>query len=153
MDAERLQFPDNSFDVVYSFGVLHHIPTIERAFAEIRRVLRPGGVFIGALYNRWSVVVALMIAERIVHAEWRRESFADRLSRVEYSSPTSAEAKPYVRLFGARELTGLLNTAGFGEVEIRRRHFGVKMLERFLPAPATQVLGSTAGWYLIHQAS
>src|SRR4051794_17854646 len=47
MDAENLAFDDDSFDVVYSFGVLHHIPSTERAFAQVRRVLRPGGVFLG----------------------------------------------------------------------------------------------------------
>src|SRR5262245_30299935 len=42
-DAERLDFPDNSFDLVYSHGVLHHTPDTARAVREIHRVLRPGG--------------------------------------------------------------------------------------------------------------
>jgi SAM-dependent methyltransferase len=43
-DAEALPFPDASFDVVFGHAVLHHLPDLERAFAEFRRVLRPGGV-------------------------------------------------------------------------------------------------------------
>jgi SAM-dependent methyltransferase len=42
-DAERLDAPDGSFDLVFGHAVLHHIPDLERAFAEFRRVLRPGG--------------------------------------------------------------------------------------------------------------
>jgi SAM-dependent methyltransferase len=42
-DAEHLPFTDNSFDLVYSYGVLHHSPDTEQAVREIRRVLKPGG--------------------------------------------------------------------------------------------------------------
>lgn len=42
-DAEKLAFEDDVFDVVYSFGVLHHTPDTERAVKELWRVLRRGG--------------------------------------------------------------------------------------------------------------
>ncbi|MBA2240006.1 MAG: class I SAM-dependent methyltransferase, partial [Solirubrobacterales bacterium] len=42
-DAEALPFPDESFDLVFGHAVLHHIPDLDRAFGEFRRVLRPGG--------------------------------------------------------------------------------------------------------------
>ena len=42
-DAERLPFADGSFDLVLGHAVLHHLPDLERAFGEFRRVLRPGG--------------------------------------------------------------------------------------------------------------
>ena len=47
-DAEDLPFEDASFDLVLGHAVLHHIPHLERAFAEFRRVLRPGGEFVFA---------------------------------------------------------------------------------------------------------
>src|SRR3712207_3718197 len=43
-DAEALPFDDESFDLVIGHAVLHHLPHLDRAFAEFRRVLRPGGV-------------------------------------------------------------------------------------------------------------
>jgi ubiquinone/menaquinone biosynthesis C-methylase UbiE len=48
-DAEELPFDDESFDLVLGHAVLHHLPRLDRAFAEFRRVLRPGGrlVFAG----------------------------------------------------------------------------------------------------------
>ena len=64
MDAERLAFADASFDVVYSFGVLHHAPHPERAFVEAHRVLRPGGRFLGGLYNRHSAWYLALRARR-----------------------------------------------------------------------------------------
>jgi ubiquinone/menaquinone biosynthesis C-methylase UbiE len=42
-DAESLPFPDGSFDLLLGHAVLHHLPDLERAFAEFHRVLRPGG--------------------------------------------------------------------------------------------------------------
>ncbi len=55
-NAEGLDFPDQSFDAVYSFGVLHHTPDIERSVAEVHRVLRPGGTAQVMLYHRDSLV-------------------------------------------------------------------------------------------------
>ena len=51
-DAEQLDFPDDSFDIVYSHGVLHHTPDISRAINEVHRVLRPGGRAVVMLYHR-----------------------------------------------------------------------------------------------------
>lgn len=51
-DAENLDFPDESFDVVYSHGVLHHTPDTVRAVQEVHRVLRPGGRAVVMLYHR-----------------------------------------------------------------------------------------------------
>jgi SAM-dependent methyltransferase len=53
--ALELPFPDASFDLVYSHGVLHHVPDTEGAIAELRRVLRPGGVALLMLYHRTSL--------------------------------------------------------------------------------------------------
>jgi SAM-dependent methyltransferase len=43
-DAASLPFDDESFDLVFGHAVLHHLPDLDGAFREFRRVLRPGGV-------------------------------------------------------------------------------------------------------------
>ena len=43
MDARALGFPDATFDKIYSFHAIEHIPGLGRAFAEMDRVLKPGG--------------------------------------------------------------------------------------------------------------
>lgn len=60
-DAVRLPFPDASFDCVTSFGVLEHVPHDRPSMREIRRVLRPGGVFFVAFLPyalSWTQAVA-----------------------------------------------------------------------------------------------
>ncbi len=56
-DAEQLPFADQSFDLVYSWGVLHHTPDTGRAVEEVRRVLKVGGEARVMLYSRRSWVV------------------------------------------------------------------------------------------------
>jgi SAM-dependent methyltransferase len=55
-DAENLEFPDDTFDLVYSWGVIHHSPDTARAAREILRVLKPGGIFRVMVYHRRSIV-------------------------------------------------------------------------------------------------
>lgn len=45
-DAARLPFPDQTFDVVVEFAILHHVPEWPLALREIARVLKPGGIFL-----------------------------------------------------------------------------------------------------------
>jgi ubiquinone/menaquinone biosynthesis C-methylase UbiE len=54
-DAENLPFPDKNFDVVYSFGVLHHSPDTQKTLDEVHRVLKPGGLALIMLYHKDSL--------------------------------------------------------------------------------------------------
>ena len=55
-DAENLPFDDNTFDYVYSWGVLHHTPDTEKAISEVYRVCKPGGRVCIMLYHRYSLL-------------------------------------------------------------------------------------------------
>jgi ubiquinone/menaquinone biosynthesis C-methylase UbiE len=56
MDAENLEFPDATFDLVYSWGVLHHSPDTAKAVREVYRVLKPGGEARVMIYHKYSFV-------------------------------------------------------------------------------------------------
>jgi len=55
-DAEQLDFSDEYFDRVYSWGVLHHSPDTAKAVSEVWRVLKPGGLASVMIYHKWSLV-------------------------------------------------------------------------------------------------
>src|SRR5262249_36845135 len=60
--ALRMPFADASFDLVFSHGVLHHVPDIVRAQSEIRRVLKPRGELVVMVYAKWSLNYLLSIS-------------------------------------------------------------------------------------------
>ena len=70
-NAESLDFPDRSFDVVYSHGVLHHTVDTEKSIDQVYRVLRTGGEAIIMLYNRhsWFNLAAVLSGTNIEHAK------------------------------------------------------------------------------------
>lgn len=55
MNAERLNFPNNTFDLVYSWGVIHHTLNPKRVIREIHRVLKPYGEIYLMVYNKCSL--------------------------------------------------------------------------------------------------
>jgi len=54
-DAENLPFDEGTFDIIYSWGVLHHSPDTNRAINEVKRVLRPGGTAKIMVYHKHSL--------------------------------------------------------------------------------------------------
>ena len=65
----ELPFADNSYDSVLCWGVLMHIPELEKAISELARIVRPGGLLIISENNCWSVEAVLArIARRVLQA-------------------------------------------------------------------------------------
>lgn len=110
VDAETLPFPDQTFDVVYSWGVIHHSESPDRIVREIRRVLQPGGVFIGMVYGRRSPAVVKAWVRRALLAGKPWRSFAD----VVWHHIESVGTKAYT----PQEVRALLSP--FARVELQR---------------------------------
>ena len=133
-NAEGLDFADQSFDAVYSFGVLHHTPDIERSVAEVHRVLRPGGTAYVMLYHRWSLV-------NLVH----------RVLRLPYESPRNRKDHcPVVYTFSRGGVRRLFSD--FSRVSVESAYpftYGFGPLCTRLPLVARRVLGRAIGWHLM----
>lgn len=75
IDGRRLPYPDATFDIVCSMGVLHHISDPTPLIDEIYRVLKPGGQLIAMLYHRhsWKNLVLIRLL-RALHPHYRGKS-------------------------------------------------------------------------------
>jgi SAM-dependent methyltransferase len=123
-DAEDLPFDDASFDLVLGHAVLHHLPDLDRAFAEFHRVLEPGGtvLFAGEPSRTGDRLAAY--PKRAAHAVapvWRR------LMRASAAPPGHADGgainhqlEPHVDVhaFVPEDLTGFAGRAGFEQVRV-----------------------------------
>jgi ubiquinone/menaquinone biosynthesis C-methylase UbiE len=123
-DAELLPFADDSFDLVFGHAILHHIPDLDAAFAEFRRVLRPGGrvAFCGEPSHHGDRLAALPKRAAMAMAPyWRRLLGVGR--RVD--GWDDAEAVEHglehivdVHAFTPAELEGFAARAGFDSVRV-----------------------------------
>jgi ubiquinone/menaquinone biosynthesis C-methylase UbiE len=80
MDAEKLEFADGTFDFVWSWGVIHHTAHMDRAIAEIARVLKPGGETRFMIYHRRSLLAFWVVVRAMFDARLRKMSRDDILS-------------------------------------------------------------------------
>jgi ubiquinone/menaquinone biosynthesis C-methylase UbiE len=91
-DAERLPFPDQSFDLVYSYGVMHHSPDTAACLREAWRVLRPGGRALIMVYHHPSMVgLMLWLRYGIFRGKSLRQSVFDHLESPGTKSYTKQE--------------------------------------------------------------
>jgi ubiquinone/menaquinone biosynthesis C-methylase UbiE len=81
MSAERLEFPDNHFDLVWSWGVIHHTADTNAALREIYRVLKPGGLAIIMVYYRsfWYTYVYAGFFHGVLKGYWLQEKSLHRV--------------------------------------------------------------------------
>jgi SAM-dependent methyltransferase len=134
-DAEALPFADESLDLVYSWGVLHHTPDTRGALDEVRRVLRPGAEARIMLYSRRSwVALGVWLKYGLGRARPHR-SFAELLAQHMESPGTKAYTQP--------ELEQLF--AGFRDVRYRRF---VTPYDRRVGGPLVRAAGERFGWFV-----
>ena len=154
MTPKSLSFDDETFDVVYSNGVLHSTPDTLAAFQEARRVLRPNGEFYLSVYNRDSIVywLKLGLTDQILRGGWRERSMETRLRMVEY---TTSDELPVVKVFSPRQLRRMLRDAGFVSVTTSVRKLVVEdiplvppRLVQRVPQGWLNAAGKRFGWYV-----
>jgi ubiquinone/menaquinone biosynthesis C-methylase UbiE len=125
-DAESLPFADRSFDLVLGHAVLHHLPDLERAFAEFHRVLKPGGriVFAGEPSRVGDRIAAIPKRGAVALAPtWRRALRASPLPAYENGHSCGAdhwlEQVVDIHAFAPDDLERHVSAAGFADVRLR----------------------------------
>jgi SAM-dependent methyltransferase len=174
--ATELFLPDGSVDIVYSFGVIHHIPEAATAVSEIGRVLRPGGELLIMVYNRTSInykleilvlrkmfvrllripgLIKLLALVGLPEGKLKRHSeiFSanKNMSDEEWlSRNTDGPDNPYSLVYGQREIEELLHAFEVKKNEVfyfDARHWGI--LGKLLPKSLVEFLGARYGWHRV----
>ena len=150
-DAETLPFPDNTFDVVYSNGVIHHTPNTEQVVQEIRRVLKPGGKAIIMLYaeHSWHYWYRLVWEQGWKRGMLQRYSIGEIMSRrVEI---TKNDARPLVKVYSARRLRRMFK--GFKGHQFLKRQMITSELPEGLRWIPVEPVSRLVGWNIIIKAT
>jgi ubiquinone/menaquinone biosynthesis C-methylase UbiE len=137
-DAETLPFNDGQFDIVYSWGVLHHTPNTEQALAEARRVLVPGGQLKLMLYHRHSWVAL---------AAWGRFGLLRGRPAMGLRRAVAHIESPGTKAFTAPEAAAMLN--GMEDISVRPC---LSHWDRRVAPGLARLLGDRFGWFLLIEA-
>lgn len=127
-DAEALPFADNSFDLVYSWGVLHHSPNTHKAIDEVFRVLRPGGIARVMIYHKYSLT-GYMLWIRYSLLKGRlyslRHIYAHYLESPGTKAYSVIEAKEMLSKFSWAHISTQLGFGDLLEGAVGQRHRGI----------------------------
>lgn len=154
-DAEKMPFEDNSFDVVYTFGVLHHTPDFHAALSEVHRVLRPGGRIILGVYHRHSLFFwgNVVLQNGLLRGGCFRHGWEQTLARIERGA--GDDIVPLVRVSSRRALLRATKPL-FETTCLRSAHVGYPSVERLASCLGVrglvESLLSRWGWYLVLHA-
>ncbi len=159
-DGETLPFKDHSFDLVYSWGVLHHTPRTEAAIQEVFRVLAPGGTLKAMVYHIPSWTGWLL---------WLRFGL---LARKPFSSVKDLISQhlesPGTKAFTCEEMSELLAKIGFAQpqgkvtlgpsdllsLKLSRRYASeiYRVAQALYPRWLVKAMGDRYGLFLFFQA-
>lgn len=154
-DATALPFPDATFDCIYSFGVIHHIPEAEHVMAEIHRVLKPGGQVMIALYYKWSAfhLFSKILRDGILRGWFLTKGYAGTLATIEMGAD-GVKTKPYVRLYSRKDMAKLVSAFEVHDVSVHQlyaSHFS-QLFRWLVPRVAVRALEPRLGWYIACKA-
>ncbi len=90
MNATRLKFKDKTFDAIFDFGVIHHIPNWRDCLKELKRVLKPGGQFIIEDYSieTFSTLLGKLLKSFLKHpynSMYTEEEFIVHLKKIGFT--------------------------------------------------------------------
>ncbi len=155
-DAEILPFEDQSFDFVYSFGVIHHSPDTQKIINEIHRILKPGGQCFITVYNKNSIFFwwTTYFYNYLWKKGYQKRSLTQQISLIEF--PNNSEDM-VIRLYKPTEFKRMFSCFSRATVYIRQLLFlDIAIINRFFidhrPNMFLTWLGNLFGWYVIVEA-
>jgi SAM-dependent methyltransferase len=147
LNAEVLasKLPQASYDLVYSFGVIHHTPDPEAVFAQIRKVIKPDGEFRMMLYAK--------------------NSWKDAMIRAGLDQPEAEAGCPIAFTYTPEEVEAMMDRAGFKATSIQNDHIFPYIVEKYvryeyeaqpwfraMPKEMFEALEKALGWHLLIKA-
>ncbi|MSR44634.1 MAG: class I SAM-dependent methyltransferase [Phycisphaerales bacterium] len=157
-DAEDLTFANNSFDVVYSWGVLHHSPDSQRAISEVFRVLKVGGIARIMIYSKWSLVgVMLWTRYALLRGRpWISLSaiYAQHLESPGTKAYTVAQARRLMREFQEVDIATALTHGDTLTSQAGQRHEGtlLRVARKVWPRTLIRLLLGDFGLFMLIKA-
>jgi ubiquinone/menaquinone biosynthesis C-methylase UbiE len=157
-DAEALSFAEKSFDLVYSWGVLHHSPNTERAIGEVWRVLRPGGRARIMIYNKHSLIGYMLWLRYALLAgkPWRNLSYiySHHLESLGTKAYTKNEARNLFKEFSELKISIVLTHGDLLESDAGQRHRGklLKMAKCIWPRRLLRTVLPGHGLFMMVEA-
>lgn len=160
-----LPFPSRSFDIIFSHGVLHHVPDVEQAQTELARVLRPNGEAVIMLYAKYSLnyLLSIAVVRRLgllaLYPAWRAGlpvagiygrhlENAQRMGLTGYlrlsnfiNRNTDGPENPYSRVYSVADVRRVFSSFRVTRVHKEFMHAPPLPVRKFPPA-------DLAGWHL-----
>lgn len=143
VSAHKMNFNKDTFDLVYSWGVIHHSPYTDEIIGKIYDVLKPGGKFVVLLYNTYSwVVFKTLIKHGLVKGEIFSLGFKKMMSK---HTESDDKLNPLTKTFTRRQCINLFSN--FDNVRVTTRISRAD--KRNLPFISNFSFGGRIGWHNI----
>ena len=151
-DAERLPFGADSFDIVYSYGVMHHSPDTARCVSEAWRVLKPGGTAKIMLYHHPSMTgLMLWLRFGILKFQTIRRCVYQNLESPGTKTFTIAEVRAMFKEFDNVRIEQVFSPGDLllNEPSAKFQGRGYKAIWKLFPRRLVRLLGQRWGLFLL----
>lgn len=157
-DAEELPFNDNSFDLVYSWGVLHHSPNTLQTIDEIFRILRINGIARIMIYHKYSLTgFILWVRYGLLSGRPFRSLYDIYANHLESPGTKAYSIQEASAMFGKFSQVNIRTQLSFGDLlqgTVGQRHIGIllTLAKKMWPRRLLKILFKNHGLMLLIEA-